>query len=188
MRYWWLVRYCAAHLKKTVNSIAPSITNLLVRSKQVSVTLLVNCTKFFQVIVGMKTGVEITISKPSTPSEIVNAVFSGCRHDEDAIATVFQQELIIACSDLIVQNAHAFDGVLTIRLEWLTNALQLLLDYVKVLDLKPSELGTILNCSCPISVVKLLSKMKTISVYDLPPTMVKDILYMLMTKKNWHLL
>lgn len=30
--------------------------------------------------------------------------------------------------------------------------------------------------------------MKQLTVYDLPPTMIKDLLSMLLTKKNWHLL
>ncbi|CAD5226819.1 unnamed protein product [Bursaphelenchus xylophilus] len=174
IRSWGLVRYCAAHLKKTVTSLAPSITTLLVRGKQV--------------IVGMKSGVEINISSPQTPSEIVSAVYSGCHYDQDVSAAVFQQELIIACADLIVHHPHAFDGVLTIRLEWLTNALQLLLHYVKELGLKPSDVIHFLNCSCPMNVIKQLSKMNGLAVYDLPPTMVKDLLTMLMTRTNWHLL
>ncbi|CAD5219602.1 unnamed protein product [Bursaphelenchus okinawaensis] len=173
MRSWGLVRYCAAHLKKTVTSLAPSITSLLVRGKQV--------------IVGMKAGIEINISSPSTPGEIVSALFSGCPHDQLS-AAVFQQELIIACADLIVQNNNAFDGVITIRLEWLTNALQLLLNYVKDIGLRPVDLVQFLNCSCPMNVIRQLNKMSKITVYDLPPTMIKDLLTMLMTKTNWHLL
>lgn len=34
-RLWWLVRFCAAKLRKTMNSLAPGITDMLVRGKQV---------------------------------------------------------------------------------------------------------------------------------------------------------
>lgn len=42
-----------------------------------------------------------------------------------------QQELIIACSDLMTHNPAAFDGVLTIRLAWLMEAIDLLLEFLK---------------------------------------------------------
>lgn len=103
----------------------------------------------------MKAGIEITISTPQTPSEISSAVFSGC---QTAHAVVFQQELIIACADLIVQEPHALDGILTVRLEWLTSALQLLLNYVKEANVRPTDLASFLNCSCPLSVVKALGE------------------------------
>lgn len=35
-RRWWIVRYCAAKLRKVTNSLAPGITSMLVRGKQVS--------------------------------------------------------------------------------------------------------------------------------------------------------
>ncbi|KAI6175597.1 Phosphorylase b kinase regulatory subunit [Aphelenchoides bicaudatus] len=174
LRFWSLVRYCAVYLRKTVTSLAPSITSLLVRGKQV--------------IIGMKSCVQITINTPQTPNELSSALFNSCRSDSEPQAAVFQQELIISCADLIVQNASAFDGVLTIRLEWLTRALQLLLDYVKEHGISAQEMANFLNCGCPTSVVKQLSKMKAISVYDLPPTIVKELLAILITRKNWHLL
>lgn len=34
-RLWWLIRYCASHLRKTITSLAPAITSLLVHGKQV---------------------------------------------------------------------------------------------------------------------------------------------------------
>ncbi|VDM97152.1 unnamed protein product, partial [Thelazia callipaeda] len=34
LRLWWIVRYCAAKLHKVMNSLAPGITNMLVRGKQ----------------------------------------------------------------------------------------------------------------------------------------------------------
>jgi hypothetical protein len=87
-----------------------------------------------------------------------------------------------------VQDSSAFDGVLTVRLEWLTRALQLLLDYVKEHQLTPQDLVNFLHCSTPMSVVKQLLRIKSISVYDLPPTIVRELLTILMTRKNWHLL
>lgn len=43
---------------------------------------------------------EVTISAPSTPAEIANSIFDSYSEDEPQTA-VFQQELIIACADLV---------------------------------------------------------------------------------------
>jgi hypothetical protein len=65
-----------------------------------------------------------------TPAEIARVIFeSSDPHDPHTI--VFQQELLIACADLILQKPDSFDGILAIRLNWLTEAMQLLLDYFK---------------------------------------------------------
>jgi phosphorylase kinase alpha/beta subunit len=84
--HWWLVRYCAGRLRKTITSLAPSVTNLLVRGKQL--------------FLGISQNREVSISSPSTPAEIANAIFNSCPDDQPQVA-VFQQELIIACSDLV---------------------------------------------------------------------------------------
>lgn len=49
----------------------------------------------------MKKNVEITISAPLTPVEISNAIFNSY-HEDEPQAAVFQQELIIACSELVI--------------------------------------------------------------------------------------
>ncbi|VDN20843.1 unnamed protein product [Gongylonema pulchrum] len=119
-RLWWLVRYCAAKLCKVMNSLAPGITNMLVRGKQVTL--------------GVSGCREVTISAPTTPVEIEEILFSSCPESEPQ-AAVLQQELIIACSDLIAQKPYAFDGVLTIRLSWLADAISLMLNYVQTPEL-----------------------------------------------------
>uniref|UniRef100_A0A915E5Y7 Phosphorylase b kinase regulatory subunit n=1 Tax=Ditylenchus dipsaci TaxID=166011 RepID=A0A915E5Y7_9BILA len=182
-RQWWLIRYCAAKLRKTITSLAPGITSLLVRGKQV--------------ILGMKTCVEITIGSPSTPVEIANAIFSSY-HEDEPHAAVLQQELIIACADLIAHKPDSFDGVLAIRLSWLTEALELLLNFIKDSVskkdaykegyAKPLDLISFLDGTSPASVVRQFDLKHDVGVYDLPPTLVKDLLAALITKKNWHLL
>ncbi|KAK6021919.1 hypothetical protein OSTOST_12398, partial [Ostertagia ostertagi] len=117
LRLWWLVRYCAGRLRKAVNSLAPGITNMLVRGKQVTL--------------GVRSVREVVISRPISPGELVDTLFSCCPQEEPHIA-VMQQELIIACSDLMSKTPSAFDGVLTIRLSWLADAITLLLNYVRV--------------------------------------------------------
>lgn len=67
---------------------------------------------------------EVSISSPSAPSDIANAIFNSCSGDESAVASVFQQELIIACADLITQKNDSFNGVLVIRLAWYVTLIQ----------------------------------------------------------------
>uniref|UniRef100_A0A914ELE6 Phosphorylase b kinase regulatory subunit n=1 Tax=Acrobeloides nanus TaxID=290746 RepID=A0A914ELE6_9BILA len=180
-RLWWLVRYSASKLRKTIISLAPSITNLLVRGKQV--------------VIGMKKGKEVIISSPSSPAEIVNAIFNSADED-DPHAAVFQQELIIACADLIAHKTDAFDGILAIRLSWLIKAMQLLLEFfkegMKKENLKErrriADVKTLLDSSSLTSIAKQLELSKNSSIYDLSPTMVKELLEILMTKKNWNIL
>lgn len=166
-RRWWLVRYCAARLQKATNSLAPGITNLLVRGKQVTV--------------GMRGYKEVTISSPTTPGEITNILFSCCPEEEPQ-AAVLQQELIIACSDLICQKQDAFDGVLTIRLSWLGDAISLMLDYVQNAAFQESVKTT------PSTGIPTAYSGGNSNVYDLSPTVVKDVVTALLTRKNWHLL
>jgi hypothetical protein len=35
IKNWWVVRYCAVRMRKTIDSMAPSITTILVRGKRV---------------------------------------------------------------------------------------------------------------------------------------------------------
>ncbi|OZC10490.1 phosphorylase kinase alpha/beta [Onchocerca flexuosa] len=182
-RRWWIVRYCAAKLRKVTNSLAPSITNMLVRGKQISVG-----------VIGYR---EITIAAPTTPDQIADALFSSYPEDEPQVA-VLQQELIIACSDLIAQKPYAFDGVLTIRLSWLADAMSLMLDYMRSAGniKKSSALGMLslstfssqANICAKKSALIRLELVQNLSVYDLSPIVVKDVVCALLTRKYWHLL
>uniref|UniRef100_A0A0N5AQ64 Phosphorylase b kinase regulatory subunit n=1 Tax=Syphacia muris TaxID=451379 RepID=A0A0N5AQ64_9BILA len=164
-RRWWLVRYCAARLHKSTNSLAPGITNMLVRGKQVTL--------------GMRGYKEVTISSPTTPGELADILFNCCPVEEPQ-AAVLQQELIIACSDLICQKEEAFDGVLTIRLSWLADAIALMLDYV--------QSATSLEPKTPLTGIPSTYSGSNSNVYDLAPTVIKDVVSALITRKNWHLL
>ncbi|VDN59284.1 unnamed protein product [Dracunculus medinensis] len=172
-RLWWVVRYCAAKLRKTTNSLAPGITNMLVRGKQITL--------------GFRGYHETTISSPATPDEITNILFNSCP-DSDPQAAVLQQELIIACSDLICNQPSAFDGILTIRLSWLSDAISLMLNYIQSTNFSNRSSRSVKRHH-PSSPTKALSCFTSgSSVYDLSPTAVKESVAALLTRKNWHLL
>uniref|UniRef100_A0A914XRT9 Phosphorylase b kinase regulatory subunit n=1 Tax=Plectus sambesii TaxID=2011161 RepID=A0A914XRT9_9BILA len=160
-KLWWLVRYCAAKLRKTIDSLAPGITTILARGKRVTL--------------GVRSRREVTIRKPMAPKEIVDILFSSCPETEPQTA-VLQQELLIACADLITQRPKCFDGVLTIRLGWLTDAVNLMLNYGVTMSRKKT-------ISPPVAAAA-----RTLTVYDLAPTVVKDMVTALFCRENWHML
>uniref|UniRef100_A0AC35U6Q3 Phosphorylase b kinase regulatory subunit n=1 Tax=Rhabditophanes sp. KR3021 TaxID=114890 RepID=A0AC35U6Q3_9BILA len=160
---WYIIRMCASVLKKTINNLAPSVTNILVRGKQVCI--------------GSSHEKEQVISVPRTPAEIIAQLYETCK-TADTVCFVFQQELIIACSDLIEQNSSAFNEVLTIRLSWLKDAISILLDYL--------QSGHSLGYGDIEAYLKL--KKEKLTVYDLPPTIIKELVNVLLTRKNWNLL
>uniref|UniRef100_A0AAF5RVW4 Phosphorylase b kinase regulatory subunit n=2 Tax=Wuchereria bancrofti TaxID=6293 RepID=A0AAF5RVW4_WUCBA len=182
-RRWWIVRYCAARLRKVTNSLAPGITSMLVRGKQITV--------------GVSGCREMTITAPTTPDEIAEALFDSYPENEPQ-ASVLQQELIIACSDLIAQKPYAFDGVLTIRLAWLSDAMSLMLNYMRNAgNVKKGSVIGMLNMSISSAQASFYAKKSTVirlelgenlSVYDLSPILVKDVVAALLTRKYWHLL
>uniref|UniRef100_A0A0N5A3W4 Phosphorylase b kinase regulatory subunit n=1 Tax=Parastrongyloides trichosuri TaxID=131310 RepID=A0A0N5A3W4_PARTI len=160
---WYIIRIAASALRKTINNLAPGITNILVRGKQVSI--------------GSDHENENIINVPKTPAEIVTTLYDACKNADTALF-VFQQELIIACSDLIEQIPSAFIDVLTIRLSWLKEAIKILLNYLQ--NGHTLEYGDI--------EAYLTHMNRKLTVYDLPPTIIKEFVHVLMTKKNWRLL
>ncbi|CCD73139.1 Phosphorylase b kinase regulatory subunit [Caenorhabditis elegans] len=195
LRLWWLVRYCAGRLHKAMNSLAPAITNMLVRGKQITLG------------VRNRPGArEEIIVRPIAPSDLNRLLFECCPADEPQ-AAVFHQELIIACSDLMSHNPQVFEGVLTIRLSWLSDAISMLLNYVRITGaLKfsgvstgtpptpgttgiPTELDFIRKLiRTKYRREKVIEEFKKSCIYDLSPTVVKDVVTALMTRTNWHLL
>lgn len=141
---WAVVRLCSAMLQKMVDSLAPSITAILVRGKQITV--------------GLFNQEEEVIDKPLIPAEIKNILYSKC-YPYDLTQTVLQQELIIYIAQLLSSEAVLFEGMLKLRIGWIIKAMQLELNYsspegkrLSVNSLPPSEIKSLLY-----SVVKKLS-------------------------------
>ncbi|PAV84588.1 hypothetical protein WR25_10127 [Diploscapter pachys] len=181
LRIWSLVRICAGQLRKTINSLSPAITNMLVRGKQVTIGI------------GNR---EKCICRPISPSKLVDGIFGACPPDQPQIA-VMQQELIIACSDLISHDRTAFDGVLTIRLSWLMDAISMLYDYVREsgTPLITNTAKTRSNSGGPrfpnvqsAGISKPAGTEFREGIFELAPTLVKSVVATLMTRRNWHLL
>ncbi|XP_064610521.1 phosphorylase b kinase regulatory subunit beta-like [Liolophura sinensis] len=109
-RHWWVVRFCSALLGKLVDSLAPSITSILVRGKQVTL--------------GVFGHEEEVVDKPVSPNEIKNILYGKCL-PYDICQAVLQQELIIYIGKLIGTAPELFDGILKIRIGWFVHAMQI---------------------------------------------------------------
>ncbi|XP_062923000.1 phosphorylase b kinase regulatory subunit beta isoform X3 [Mobula hypostoma] len=108
-KHWSNVRFTASVLGKQVDSLAPSITRVLVQGKQVTIG-----------VFGQK---EEVISNPLSPAEIKNIVFNKCAK-HDVREAVLQQELVIHIGWLISNSPELFHGMLKFRIGWIIHAMK----------------------------------------------------------------
>ena len=98
-RNWSVVRYCSAVLKRSVESISPWLTSILVKGKQISLGTGAN---------------EKIINNPLTPTEIHTLLYSTV-NTKNPCDAVLQQEIALYIGRLISTRPDYFDGILTIR-------------------------------------------------------------------------
>lgn len=98
-RNWTVVRYCSSVLKRSVESLSPWLTSILVCGKQISLGTGAN---------------EKIINNPLTPIEIHNLIYSSVSTKNPCDA-VLQQEIALYIGRLISTRPDYFEGILTIR-------------------------------------------------------------------------
>ncbi|NXU38607.1 KPBB kinase, partial [Drymodes brunneopygia] len=108
-KLWSVVRFAASLLGKLVDSLAPSITNVLVQGKQVTL--------------GPFGQEEAVISNPLSPAVIKNMIYEKCQLQDEREAVV-QQELVIHIGWIISNSPELFSGMLKIRIGWIIYAMQ----------------------------------------------------------------
>ncbi|XP_048172583.1 phosphorylase b kinase regulatory subunit beta isoform X1 [Corvus hawaiiensis] len=108
-KLWSVVRFAASLLGKLVDSLAPSITNVLVQGKQVTL--------------GAFGQEEAVISNPLSPAVIKNIIYEKCQLQDEREAVV-QQELVIHIGWIISNSPELFSGMLKIRIGWIIHAMQ----------------------------------------------------------------
>ncbi|KAG7252847.1 hypothetical protein CRUP_030103, partial [Coryphaenoides rupestris] len=107
-----VVRLAASLLTKLVDSLAPSITSVLVHGKQVTL--------------GVFGQEEEVISNPLSPGVIKGIIYRKCcpgggGGEREA---VLQQELVIHIGWIISNNPELFSGMLKIRIGWIVQAMK----------------------------------------------------------------
>lgn len=127
-KLWWVVRYCAVRMRKTIDSLAPSITTILVRGKRLTIGMAASDGASGTTVCDATLDQEIHISKPVAPSEIVKYMYDR-EHKFHPLAAVMQQEVLVAAANLISAQPQLFVGILTVRIAWLIEGMQLLLQY-----------------------------------------------------------
>ncbi|XP_034536696.1 phosphorylase b kinase regulatory subunit beta [Notolabrus celidotus] len=109
-KLWSVVRLAASLLTKLVDSLAPSITSVLVHGKQVTLGLF-----------GQE---EEVISNPLSPGVIQGIIYSKCSPYGGEREAVLQQELVIHIGWIISNNPELFSGMLKIRIGWIVQAMK----------------------------------------------------------------
>ncbi|NXQ58027.1 KPBB kinase, partial [Anthoscopus minutus] len=108
-KLWSVVRFAASLLGKLVDSLAPSITNVLVQGKQVTL--------------GAFGQEEAVISNPLSPAVIKDMIYEKCQLQDEREAVV-QQELVIHIGWIISNSPELFSGMLKIRIGWIIHAMK----------------------------------------------------------------
>ncbi|KAM9494211.1 phosphorylase b kinase regulatory subunit beta isoform 1-T1 [Clarias gariepinus] len=108
-KLWSVVRLAASLLTKLVDSLAPSITSVLVHGKQVTL--------------GLFGHDEEVISNPLSPAVIKDIIYRKCSPHGEREA-VLQQELVIHIGWIISNNPELFSGMLKIRIGWIIQAMK----------------------------------------------------------------
>lgn len=106
-----VVRLCSALTGKVVDSLAPSITTILVRGKVLTL--------------GVFGHEERVISKPINPGSLGSLLYDLCLK-VNPCETCLQQELILIIGRLHSTRPELFDGILKIRIGYV-NCRQILL-------------------------------------------------------------
>lgn len=109
-KLWSVVRLAASLLTKLVDSLAPSITSVLVHGKQVTL--------------GLFGHDEEVISNPLSPGVIQGIIYTKCSPHGGAREAVLQQELVIHIGWIISNNPELFSGMLKIRVGWIVQAMK----------------------------------------------------------------
>lgn len=135
---WRTVRYCTSIMHKTVDSLAPSITNILVRGKIVTL--------------GVFGHEEVEILKPLTPDRIKNILYENI-FPHDIYLAVIMQELIINISKYISTSPGMFNGIMKLRFGWIVEVMKQELEAIvdpdnetmEIYDLSPNQIKQLLN-------------------------------------------
>ena len=154
---WKALRYCTSILHKTVDSLAPSITNILVRGKIITL--------------GVFGHEEIEITKPLSPDQIKNILYKNI-YPYDVYQAVLMQELIINISKYISTSPELFEGILKLRLGWILDCMQL-----EIVDVYEEKL--VKSTNLILNYFNFLFCFKHISL--LSPNEIKQLLYYILT-------
>ena len=132
---WINVRLVAAHCRKLVDSLAPSVTTILCEGRQLSI--------------GVFGRQEITITSPLSPAEISHILYTVV-FDVNPSEAVLQQEIILTIGQrILVTQPQLLNQILNIRIGWIIEAMRFELSQTSpgqsIYALSPSEVKALLE-------------------------------------------
>ena len=128
---WINVRLVAAHCRKLVDSLAPSVTTILCEGRQLSI--------------GVFGSQEITITSPLSPAEISKILYTIV-FDIEPSEAVLQQEIILTIGQrILVTQPQLLNQILNIRIGWLIEAMRIETNGTNIMALSPSEIKALLE-------------------------------------------
>ncbi|CAF4607882.1 unnamed protein product [Rotaria socialis] len=116
-QHWAVIRFVSSLLHKVVDSLAPSVTLLLVRGKTVTL--------------GVFGYEESIIDNPMRPNEIFKIIYGENVFNRSIFHAVLLQELLIDVSVFMSTFPQLFNGILKLRLGWILQAMKLSLEHLK---------------------------------------------------------
>ncbi|CAF1192207.1 unnamed protein product [Rotaria sordida] len=143
---WAVIRFVSSLLHKMVDSLAPSVTNLLVRGKIVTIG-----------IFGYE---ESVVDKPMRPNEIFKILYSDKVFGHSIFHAVLLQELLLNISVFMNTFPQLFNGILKIRLGWVLEAMKLGLEFFRA----DADETVTLNTISPNDIKQLLYYVLTTNV------------------------
>jgi phosphorylase kinase alpha/beta subunit len=124
LRYWSALRYASSLLRKTVDSLTPYATAIIVNGKSLCV--------------GTVGVTHVTFQAPMTPKELSDAIFNKV-FPHSVNGAVLQQEMILYCGKIIATNPELFVGILVLRMGWLIRAIDLYKSFMMPEDKNPLD-------------------------------------------------
>ncbi|CAF4215472.1 unnamed protein product [Rotaria sp. Silwood2] len=116
-QHWAVIRFVSSLLHKIVDSLAPSVTQLLVRGKTVTL--------------GIFGHEEAVIDRPMRPNEIFKILYSENIFGHSIFHAVLLQEILIDVALFMSTFPQLFNGILKLRLGWVLQAMKLSLEHLK---------------------------------------------------------
>lgn len=157
-KLWSLVRFTSGICRKVVNSLAPTVSSILIRDKYLTLG-----------IAGFE---ELVINNPLPPDELANSLYDVCSPYNIGEACL-QQELILYLGQIFTKQPNLFDNILQIRIGWLVYAMRILLDESEdgLVEINPYQNKHV-----------FLTKEK--DVFDLSPSDLKSLLLEVLSVKH----
>ncbi|XP_066917591.1 phosphorylase b kinase regulatory subunit beta-like [Clytia hemisphaerica] len=133
---WSVVRQGATLLNKTVASLAPSVTAMLVAGKQVTI--------------GVFGKEETVISEPLSPKDVKEVIHKMC-FEHDVREVSLQQEMVIYLANIISTKPKLFTGMLKIHIGWILHTMKSHLENIEgcshnIYSMYPNEIKALATC------------------------------------------